>query len=128
MKAKDLMVGDWIELKFYHPDGVDIRHRQLKTIDIYNNIDCEPITLIPRMLTDNGFKPVSTAVSATPIYWEYHDGDVQMSLHPNTRTLDKGFFVAIAHGKIASYTGIIHYVNELQQALHVCKTNIDINI
>lgn len=143
MKAQDFFVSAWVafynenqqreeyaQVTGIHADTYPgLCHVQTSDSDVfYDHRIYKPIELIPQMLTDNGFKPVCTAVSSTPVYWEYYDGDVKISAHPNTRTPDKGFFVAITNGKVASYAGYIRYVNELQQALRICKVNIDIKL
>lgn len=153
MKARDLMLGDWV----YGIDGKGGKHPcRINTIDIYpqnrtprvvtsggygyQQENLEPIPLTPEILEKNGFGIEKTCSCATVYWWgEKVDGKIYCN-----RTVEISFYPTPINGvdiltrietssrwgdgvdKIHSCD--INYVHDLQHALRLCGIDKQIEL
>jgi len=144
MKAKDLMIGDWIrlrytdyltreevvkefqvgQLRYLSWDGrgetmyVGDDHQNMSTID-----KMEPIPLTPEILEKNGFGYIEKAFELTHFYLGEKHFCKNMDLHVGTD--NKGnFWINTASNTIYG----LHYVHEFQHALRLCGIEKEIEL
>ena len=127
MEAKDLMIGDWVDY-----NGTYQRVEEITDIDNqvylteYEVVDCPdiyPIPITKDILEKNGFE-----LSPDCVYeYIYEDEDKKIICCP------KGTACINAYGYISVYRGClsvedmpIDFVHELQHALKLCESEIEI--
>lgn len=128
VKAKDLMIGDWI-FAYGHPRQVEIIYNeciQANCIELSKG-DFEPISLTAEILEKNGFKVPGYLV------WNLEFG-AEVQLVPETHDLQNPFmgYRLVVEQKVFGIkdTVICHlkYVHQLQHALKICGIKKEIII
>ena len=141
MKAKDLMIGDWVN---YHDDGKIVpkqvseitNFKQLQLTDKDNWIIvgeryCDPIPLTAEILEKNGFK-TEHGFYCDVFSLEESERGSRIVFFPKDGNYTKGGYNYI-HAEIGTEYGCtsidelpIKYVHELQHALRLCSIEKEI--
>lgn len=132
MKAKELMIGDWVSVKscpkpnFYKISKLDPnmessvypihveRHAEGLSYTFLDKDEIEPIQLTAEILKKNGFEEYVYA----SLHTFYYDKKYIISYFDNL-----GFSIDINHHNMK-----IHYVHELQHALRLCNIDKEIEL
>ena len=144
MKATDLMIGDWVQFSYRHPETDErvVRVFQITQIeaqlgDYYiwsekNGRVChpewlQPIPLTPEILEKNGFI-IKHPESEKRTYWRDYAGQIVghknrglmlMEIHGNPKKF--GYFIPY-------FKGHLYYVHELQHALRLCGIEKEVEL
>ena len=96
MEAKELMIGDWVNMDFNYPPTCKSPRRLCldDMIRIWQGQECEPIPLTAEILEKNGLDKVP---------------ELSMVLNRDTMPM--------------YHSPMLHYVHELQHALRLCGLN-----
>ena len=140
MKAKDLMIGDWVKVicpKHESCERVKDIHScdaapyiKVEDEDKWYLSEVEPIPLTPEILEKNGFEIYEQDFTSNPIYkfgcFDY------MEYEEYHKYFDIGCRMTYTHfGVDSTYIHSmmrIQYVHELQHALRLCGINLEIKI
>ena len=144
MKAKELMIGDWVRISHRNKIGKVYRVDETNgngngwaaVIDgDYHESDLEPIPLTSELLEKNGFERVPQPGCANPYHWmlekyeEESDGLLFRIKAFNNPF--RGMFVSIDNPSACetiSFGKQIEFVHELQHALRICEIELDIKL
>ena len=143
MKAKNLMIGDYISVK---PSGMPIKvaavhHKKVAYHTVINKLAwvreslLEPIPLTPEILEKNGFERMPQTGCANPYYWmmeqyEEESGGLLYRIKAYN-TPFRGMFVSIDNPsdcETISFGKQIESVHELQHALRLCAIKKEIEL
>lgn len=131
MKAKDLMIGDWV----YNPfTRKKLRLTFGRDIDLAEGLCLEPIPLTAEILEKNGFEELmnESEVSAARFgrkpkptgVWQYGFGRFDSVAYVPEQSFLRIKFMEGCQADIAN----IKYVHELQHALRLCGVEKEINL
>ena len=131
MKAKDLMIGDWV----YNPfTRKKLRLTFGRDIDLTEGLCLEPIPLTAEILEKNGFEELmnESEVSAARFgrkpeptgVWQYGFGRFDSVAYVPDQSFLRIKFMEGCQADIAN----IKYVHELQHALRLCGVEKEINL
>ena len=124
MEAKDLMIGDWVQICY--------RDRKVKVTAIYDELidtssvsplmkdEYEPIPLTDEILKKNGFEK---EIGAKEVVFTCDDDDknYRLVIHPKeTNYCGIYTYIHIDAGCISIEELPLEYVHELQHALRLC--------
>ena len=120
MKAKELMIGDWVKICNGKGEYIDDTQVSITILDLLCQdtkiMKLEPIPLTDAFLKANGFKREGGAS-----YW--HKGDYNAAiLHWNE---DKVELIIGSKQTDGMFRGYVHYVHDVQHAFAFCGIDKD---
>ena len=153
MKAKELMIGDWVCVtknftQKYHKiralsndegavlRGIYVNEYGVKSHSIFSPNDTEPIPLTPEILEKNGFKKVQIHGEKQDDIFQCFDGEIIIEVgiyDPNFILIHYRYETpgGINSGELSSIVkvdGGKFYLHELQHALKLCGIEKEIEL
>lgn len=125
MKAKELMLGDWVYVNGNYPHRVYSLDKDAQRIDIFSQeCDIQPIPISAEILEKNGFEKSYNEVQKRE-QWLHADDYYDILIYEYS---DGMYRVVVISCEISNYEEIcyVSYMHQLQQFLRLC--GIDKNI
>ena len=108
MEARDLMIGDWVQV----PVEFNRYKKIMSTYDIDDAPLYKPISLTPEILKKNGLEKAKYFKS---MYWSYNtDEHVKVDV-----SSDGDNFIEV-RGEKGQYNGYCKFIHDFQHALRLC--------
>lgn len=135
IKAKDLMIGDWVKSRGKIEQVTSVYDGYICTDSFEDSHDYyfDPIPLTPEILEKNGFEKVPQEKCVNPFYWRFdkiEDGEYNYSVVAY-KTPFRGFFFEIKNNcdcEPIVFTKQMEPVHELQHALRLCGIKKEIEL
>lgn len=145
MKAKDLMIGDWVLIDFaprnkYYEPGIitglcseeaefEAKNQDGRLFYTDDEKKVLPVPLTAEILEKNGFETEKAYYGFVYVY-DDDDRSLRIVFHPKESNYTRGAYsyIHIDCGCVTIEELPIYYVHELQHALQLCGVEKEINL